>query len=93
MCIPLRRLLKYRRYKAPIPCSCYICGKNFKNTEALIKHMGGHETIELNRIIKHGYGTVRCNNCWISFTNVEALLDHPCVQNAPVTLEKVTIYD
>jgi hypothetical protein len=58
-----------------------------------VTHMGYHDTDDMNRVLSHGYGTVRCNKCWISFVNVEALIDHPCAQKAPPVLETIVIYD
>lgn len=93
MCFPIWKLFSYKRLDYPLECSCDMCGKNFSNTENLVTHMGYHETSDMNRVLSHGYGTVRCNKCWTSFVNVEALIDHPCAQNAPAVLETIVIYD
>ncbi|ADQ90931.1 hypothetical protein MpV1_008 [Micromonas sp. RCC1109 virus MpV1] len=86
-------LIKYTKMKKTLECSCDLCGKNFEYTEDLITHMGYHNTEDVNKMLSHGYGTVRCNRCWTSFKNVEALIDHPCAQVDPSALERVVIYD
>jgi len=46
--------------------------------DRLIIHMGYHETEDLNRNLRHGYGTVRCNECFRSFPSAAAMEDHSC---------------
>jgi hypothetical protein len=87
MCLPeiiewFRKKQQPRRnFRQFFTCSCDICDSNFIRLDDLIEHMTSHETNELNRKLLHGYGTVRCNKCWISFNSVADLHDHQCVQN------------
>jgi hypothetical protein len=74
----------HRNFHKMFPCSCDVCGSNFNNLEELIVHMGCHQTDDINDRLIRGRGTVRCNKCWKSFTNVATLYDHPCVQSTSV---------
>lgn len=82
MCFPFTWFKKkYERiqdFSKPFDCSCEICGANFTTMRELIVHMGYHTTESLNRNLKHGYGTVRCNTCYQSFSSVADMYDHPC---------------
>ena len=90
MCLPeivewfRKKRRPHRNYKQFFTCSCDVCGKNFERLDDLVEHMTRHETKELNRKLLHGYGTVRCNKCWISFNTVADIHDHHCVQNSTV---------
>lgn len=82
MCFPFkwikREYKRLRDFSKPFKCSCEICGNNFATMDQLITHMGYHETRDLNRNLRHGYGTVRCNTCFNSFPSVAAMEEHPC---------------
>jgi protein-arginine kinase activator protein McsA len=52
--------------------------------DKLITHMGGHSTEQINYRISHGYGTVRCNKCYITFNTVSDLEEHRCAQTTSV---------
>ena len=82
MCFPFtwfkKKYERIRDFSRPFDCSCEICGANFTTMGDLIVHMGYHTTESLNRNLKHGYGTVRCNRCYQSFSSVAAMEDHPC---------------
>jgi hypothetical protein len=67
-------------YTQPFQCSCEICEQNFTNMELLIKHMGSHDTRDLNARLRAKYGTVRCNSCFRSFESVYNMRMHPCVK-------------
>lgn len=93
----------HRDFHKLFECSCDLCGKNFDKLENLVIHTGVHSTEDINTRLLSGYGTVRCNKCWKSFTSVAALYDHPCVQPTSVieglspipssdSLESVVIY-
>lgn len=93
----------HRDFHKLFECSCDLCGKNFDKLENLVIHTGVHSTEDINTRLLNGYGTVRCNKCWKSFTSVAALYDHPCVQTTSVieglspipssdSLESVVIY-
>ena len=82
MCFPFtwfkKKYERIRDFSKPFDCSCEICGVNFTTMGDLIVHMGYHTTESLNINLKHGYGTVRCNRCYQSFSSVAAMEDHPC---------------
>jgi hypothetical protein len=88
MCLSLdwfrREIKRKRNFQRFYECSCDICGKNFENMEKLITHMGVHSTEQMNRLLKHGFGTVRCNKCFTSFTSVAAMEEHPCIHSNSV---------
>jgi hypothetical protein len=60
------------------PCSCDICGANFDTMSDLIGHMGFHSTEDINKTLRSGHGTVRCNTCWRSFKTVADIEEHTC---------------
>lgn len=105
MCLPFtwfkRKYERIRDFAKPFECSCEICGANFSTMGELIVHMGYHPTELLNRNLKHGYGTVRCNTCYQTFTSAAAMEEHPCssvIQGlSPVvshdSLETIVIHD
>ena len=62
-------------------CSCDLCGKNCKNMEELVVHMGYHKIDDINRRLINDYGTVRCNKCWKTFRSVVDLSNHECFQD------------
>ena len=82
MCLPFlwlkREHKRIRDFSKPFDCSCEICGSNFTTMNQLVTHMGYHETRDLNRNLRHGYGTVRCNKCFKSFPSVAAMEEHTC---------------
>ena len=82
MCLHFRwfkqKYKQLRDFSKPFECSCEICGNNFATMDQLIVHMGCHETADLNRNLRHGYGTVRCNTCFRTFPSVAAMNDHHC---------------
>jgi hypothetical protein len=79
MCFPfLFFSRKTKNFIRKLECSCELCGKVFDDMESLIKHMGFHETHQINTILTTGFGTVRCNKCWTSFKTVFEMADHPC---------------
>ncbi len=82
MCFPFtwfkKKYERIRDFSKPFDCSCEICGANFTTMRELIVHMGYHETRDLNRNLRHGYGTVRCNTCFRTFPSVAAMEDHQC---------------
>ena len=86
MCFPFFRFRKdrQRNFQRFYECSCDICGKNFENMEKLITHMGSHSTEQMNKMLAHGFGTVRCNKCFVAFTSVAAMEEHPCVHSSSV---------
>jgi len=96
-----REYKRLRDFAKPFDCSCEICGRTYDNMEKLVTHMGYHETKDLNRNLRHGYGTVRCNTCFRTFPSVAAMEEHHCssvIQGlSPIhssdSLESVLIHD
>ena len=90
MCLPeivewfRKKRRPYRNFRQFYTCSCDVCGSNFSRLDDLVEHMTKHETSDLNKKLLNGYGTVRCNKCWISFNTVADLHDHHCVQNSTI---------
>lgn len=74
------------------PCSCDICGTNFDTMSDLIRHMKFHDADEINKKLLTGYGTVRCNTCWRSFTSVASIEEHAC-SSVISGLSPVSSYD
>jgi len=83
MCFPwnlFKKKVIHRNFKNLYACSCDLCGKNFDTMDELIKHMGSHETSDINHRLLNGYGTVRCSKCFQSFETVADMHDHRCTQ-------------
>lgn len=114
MCLPLKLFRSWvpnvfkRNYDQIFECSCDICGTIFPTMNELITHMGYHTTEQINRRLEQGYGTVRCNKCFRSFTSVAVMTEHSCVKiqkptssvicglspiNSSNSLESVLIHD
>lgn len=84
MCFPLKLFRSWVpnvfNYNQIFECSCDICGTVFPTMNELITHMGYHTTEQLNERLDNGYGTVRCNKCFRSFTSVSTMKEHSCVK-------------
>jgi len=101
MCLEfLVRVVERYDYTQPFQCSCEICEQNFTNMEALIKHMGSHDTRDINARLHKNYGTVRCNSCFRVFENVYEMRLHPCAKikhKSPMqrttSTDSVTLHD
>lgn len=61
-----------------LKCSCNLCGKIHDDMKDLIRHMGYHETDDMNRLIDRDMGTVNCRECNKSFKTVFYLAGHIC---------------
>ena len=69
---------RVKRKERNLYCSCDVCGQDFDNTGYLLTHIGYHDTLQLNRLLDAGYGTVRCKQCWDAFKTVIDLENHSC---------------
>lgn len=83
MCFPFfsYRKSRSRNFHKLFECSCDICGNNYENMEKLITHMGRHSTDQINYRISRGYGTVRCNKCYVTFNTVADMEEHTCARS------------
>ncbi len=61
-----------------LKCSCNLCGKMYDDMKDLVRHMGYHETDDMNRLIDRDIGTVNCRECNKSFKTVFYLARHIC---------------
>ena len=79
MCSCFTRDTKYKMdLNRELKCSCNLCGKTFDGMKDLIRHMGYHETDDMNKLIDRDIGTVNCCECNKSYKTVFYLAGHAC---------------
>lgn len=79
MCSCFTRDTKYKLdLNRELKCSCNLCGKTFDGMKDLIRHMGYHETDDMNKLIDRDIGTVSCCECNKSYKTVFYLAGHAC---------------